>query len=156
MQKNTAVSDANPLGGCIGISKDVGANELAEDANVIASFQFKADGTDISAVKKIQFAVSIKGSGRFYGVRLKFAVRQGSKIGFFAGNALHVDGNDPLVGKDNRIAYSLECGNNVFSFYQQRFYFVHERGWVYGRELEKSILKVNHENIWVCVLKRGR
>jgi hypothetical protein len=60
------------------------------------------------AAPQFEFGVEVEPSGGFDAPRLDLAVGQRVLIALLAGEALDVDGDESLVGEDDRVAHSLE------------------------------------------------
>ena len=95
---------------------------------------------------QFQFAVQVKDTCGFYREGLDFAVGKSGEILLFAGNALYINGNNPLIGKYNTVANALIGADVLFTLHKDGCHHLFECVVVDRTELYKgSIIKIDHK-----------
>lgn len=89
----------------------VGGDGLADGFNVGVACKLEFDLADTGQID-LQLGVQIKQAGGFQRKGADLAVRDGRVVLLFAGQALHVNGDDALVGEYDAVAHALVCADD--------------------------------------------
>src|SRR5690625_269698 len=92
-------------------SEHVITDELADRANVDLTPELHADLAK-AGESELKLCVEVEGSGSLDAPCLDLAVGQRGIVTFLTGDALHVHGDEPLVGEYDRIAHTPKAQVN--------------------------------------------